>query len=120
MAAVAPAELAGLRHRLLPQRHDDRQIDVAGRVPGVEHALRGFDVITRPGKENVVDVSLRIAVVERKPARLDLHHDAVPGQEYVVHLRQREAIALHAARGNGARMSQAVAITAAEDIHRYA
>src|SRR6185312_11599649 len=69
-----------------------RQFDEARAVAGVEHALRGLAVAGRTSEEDVVHVGLRVAVVERKPARLDLHHNAVPGQEHVVHVRQREAV----------------------------
>src|SRR5262249_22272604 len=58
----------GLRRR----RH--RQLDVAGGIAAVKYPLRRLAVVAGPGEEDVVDVALWIAVVERKPARLDLHH----------------------------------------------
>ena len=41
--------------------------------------------------ENVRHERLRISIVQREPARLDLHHDSVPGQKHVVRRRQRES-----------------------------
>ncbi len=55
-------------------------------------ALGGFAIVGGLGPENVGDERLRIAVVKREPARLDLHHDAVAGQEDVIRGGQREAI----------------------------
>src|SRR5215472_5134668 len=99
-------------------RPNPRQIDEGGGPAGVIHALRGLLVVLGAREEYVVDVGLRIAVVERKPARLDLHHQAVAGQEHVVHLRQREAVLLHLARRYGTRVAQALAVTPAEYVHR--
>src|SRR3546814_19658702 len=51
-------------------------------------------------QEDVGDEGLRIAVIERELARLDLHHDAVPRLEHMVHRRQAEFIALRNAGGD--------------------
>src|SRR3546814_5769841 len=51
-------------------------------------------IIPGLGEEDVGDESLRVAVVERELARLDLHHDPVPRLEHVIHRRQAEFIAL--------------------------
>ena len=79
--------------------------------------LRGLAVVAGLGEENVRYVGLWVAVVEREPARLDLHHDAVARQKHMVHVRQCEPVALHLARRNGAGMDQTLAVTSAEDVH---
>ena len=64
-------------------------------------ALRGFAVVGGLGPENVGHESLRVAVVKRKPARLDLHHDAVARQEDVVGVGEIEAIEQWLVGGDG-------------------
>ena len=71
---------------------DHRQFDEARLARRVVDPLRGFSIILRLGPEDVVDEGLRIAVVEREPARLNLHHDAVARQEDVVRRGQGEAV----------------------------
>ena len=44
-------------------------------------ALRGFLKVAGLGPEDIGDEGLRVAVVEREPARLDLHHDSWPGRK---------------------------------------
>src|SRR5579862_6516144 len=97
---------------------DHRQIDEARDSADVENALRRLLIVLGAREEDVVDVGLRIAVVERKPARLDLHHQTMAGQKHVIHLRQREAVLLHLAGGYRARVAQALAIASAEYVHR--
>ena len=53
-----------------------------------EDALAGRDVIRLPGQENIIDISLGIAVIEGKPSALDLDHDPVSLEETVVVLVQ--------------------------------
>src|ERR1700687_5586456 len=96
---------------------DHRQIDETRRAPGMKDPLRGLAVVSGPGEENVRYVGLWVAVVEREPARLDLHHDAVARQKHMVHVRQCEPVALHLARRKGAGMDQAPPVTSAEDVH---
>ena len=71
---------------------DHRQLDEARLAGGVVDPLRRLPVIARLGPEDIGDEGLRIAVVQREPARLDLHHDPVPRQENVVRRRQGEAV----------------------------
>ena len=78
---------------------DDRQLDGAGFARRMVDALGGFPVVLRLGPEDVGDEGLRVAVVEREPARLDLHHDAVAGQEDVVGGGQGEAVGEGLVRG---------------------
>src|SRR6266704_6935332 len=63
---------------------DDRQLDKGCLAGGVIDALGGFAKVAGLGPENVGNESLGIAVVQRKPARLDLHHDAVALQEHMI------------------------------------
>jgi hypothetical protein len=65
----------------------NRQVDVARGFGLVKYPLRGLHVIRGLGKEDVGHKGLRVAIVEREPARLDLHHDPVAGQEYMVGIR---------------------------------
>src|SRR5258708_14300863 len=50
----------------------------------------GLPIVTRFGHKNIVDVSLRVTVVQREPARLHLNHQAMSGQEDMVRIRQIE------------------------------
>src|SRR5580658_4506265 len=49
-----------------------------------EYLLRGFSEIGCPRLKNVLHISLGIAVVEREPGALHLHHDAMPLQEGMI------------------------------------
>src|SRR6266704_4451131 len=71
---------------------DDRQLDKGYLARGVVDALGGFAKVAGLGPENVGNESLGIAVVEREPARLNLHHDAVAGQKHVIRRGKRETI----------------------------
>src|SRR5580698_6841412 len=80
--------------------------------------LYGFSEICRLGPENICYERLRIAVIERKPARLDLHHDPVARKEYVVCRREGEVIQEGRTGRNRFGNLQALAISAAENIGR--
>src|SRR3979409_2091641 len=54
--------------------------------------LRGLAIVCRLGPEDVLDERLGISIVKREPARLDLNHDPVARQKYVVGCRQGPAI----------------------------
>ena len=69
-----------------------RQLDEARLLRGVVDALGGLTIVGRLGPEDIGHERLRVAVVQREPARLDLHHDPMPRQEDVVGRRQREAV----------------------------
>jgi hypothetical protein len=75
---------AGLLHQ--------RQLDIAGVGGRVVDALLGLLVIAGFGEHHVGYEGLRVAVIEREPCRLHLHHDAVAGPEYVVRGGQIELI----------------------------
>src|SRR5262245_4812328 len=97
---------------------DDRQLDEAGLIRSAIHALRCLAIVPRLSEENVVDEGLRVAVVKREPAGLDLHHDAVTRQEHVIRVWQREAIGLQVVGGNRAGMLKSVAITSTRSEER--
>src|SRR5690349_10343176 len=80
-------------------RGDQWQLDESGLAGRMVDALGGFAIVGGLGPENVGDEGLRIAVVEWKPARLNLHHNAVAGQEDVIRRGKREAIEQRLVRG---------------------
>src|SRR5450759_5107604 len=97
-------------------RHNQGQFDGACLAGRVVETLHGFAVVLRLCKENIGDERLRIAVVQRKPTRLDLHHDAMAGQEDMVRRRQSEAVKQGLVGGDGFCRLQALAIAATEDV----
>src|SRR5882762_5865123 len=66
------------------RRRDQRHLDERGLPGRVVDALRRYPIVAGLSPENIGDESLRIAVVQREPARLNLHHDAVARQEHVI------------------------------------
>jgi len=95
---------------------DERELDEAGLAGSVVDVLGGFAVVAGLGPENVGDERLRIAVVKWEPARLDLHHDPVAGQEDVVRGRQVELVEQRLVGGDGLRRLKALAIAAPENV----
>src|SRR5437899_12440648 len=91
MAGAPPKIDRETRKTTLRIRHQ-RQFEEACLAGGVIDTLRSLAIILGICPEDAGDESLRIAVVEREPARLDLHHHAVAWQEHVVRRGQREAI----------------------------
>src|SRR5713101_1692729 len=75
---------------------------------GVIHALGGLHKIRRLRIRNV-DEGLRVAVGEREPRTLNLHHDAVPAPESVVDVLHREADLLNLAGSEGLWLFETVA-----------
>src|SRR6266567_8314031 len=63
---------------------DDRQLDKCGLAKGVIDALGGFAIVGGLGPENVGNESLGIVVVQRNPARLDLHHAPLAPPEHML------------------------------------
>ena len=54
--------------------------------------MRRFHEILGLGEHDVRYEGLRVAIVEREPGGLDLHHDAVAGEERVAHVRQTQTV----------------------------
>ena len=80
------------------------------------NSLRCLPVVTGLGPEDVGDERLRIAVIEREPARLDLHHDSMAGQEHMVRVRQHELVGQRLIGLYGAGGFEALAVAAAENV----
>src|SRR5690242_21555778 len=78
-----------------------RQLNKAGLIRGVVNTLCGFVVVGGLGPENIGHKGLRIAVVEREPARLDLHHDAVARKENMIRGREIKFVEKWFVRGEG-------------------
>jgi len=74
-SAIQPPALykTGLRRRY------KRQLNEAPRRRRVVHPLCGFSIVLGLGPEDVGNESLRVTIVQGKPARLHLHHDAMAG-----------------------------------------
>src|ERR1700683_2291596 len=102
------------QHTVLRLRHQ-WQFDKTSLAGRVIYALRRFAIVIRLGPENVRDKSLRITVVQRKPAGLNLHHDAMAGQENMVRRGKVEAIEQGLAGSDGLGILQTFAIAATED-----
>src|ERR1700688_1046778 len=64
------------------------QLDETALFRGVVDPLRRLAVLARFGQEDIGHERLRIAVVKREPARLNLHHDLVPRKENMVGRRE--------------------------------
>src|SRR6266850_6866221 len=104
---------------LISRRRDQRQLDEARlfvTLPRrVIDALRGFAKIALLGPEDIGHESLRVAIVKREPARLDLHHDTVARQEDMIRGWQSESVEQRNVGSNWFRHFQAFAVAAAED-----
>src|SRR6202021_1849720 len=77
--------------RLFGRRRHHRQVDEASAGGAVKDLDRRFLVIAGFGEKDIVHVGLRVSVIQGKPARLHLHHNAVSRQEHMIGGRQREA-----------------------------
>src|ERR1700747_231905 len=92
------------------QRGHQRKLDEACLTSRVVDTLHSFPVIPGVGPEDVGHEGLRIPVIEREPAGLHLHHDAVSGQEDVVSGGQRKFIEKRLIGRDGLRSLEALAI----------
>src|SRR2546421_2924939 len=70
----------------------DRQIDVCCEFCAAKDAMCGRLEIAVARFENIGNEFLRIAIDERKPCALDLHHDFVADEEAMIHLVQAESV----------------------------
>ncbi len=94
-----------------------RQIDKTGFTARVINPLNRLYVVIRFGEEDIGHESLRISIIEGKPARLDLHHDPVTGQKNVIHRGQDELVGQRGIRRNRFRRLETFPISAAKNIH---
>jgi len=95
---------------------DQWEFDEGGLAGGVVDALGGFAKIGGLGPKGVRDESLRIAIVEREPGGLDLHHDAVAGQKNVIGGGEREAVEERLVWREGFRRFETFAVVAAKNV----
>src|SRR3977135_1339330 len=84
-----------------PPGLDDRQRYSRGISPAAIDLLRRRAVIGVLGFEDVGDVGLRVAVDQRKPTALDLHHDPMALLEAVIAAVQVDHVLLDLARLDG-------------------
>src|SRR5688500_16021721 len=70
----------------------DRQFDEAGLLRREPDALRCRTIVAWLRFSDILDERLRIAVVQREPARLNLHHQPVSGKKRVIRLGHTHAI----------------------------
>ena len=75
---------------LLVRNH--RHLDKARLIWRMIYPLCRGLVVRRLCPENVLNKRLRVAIIERELARLDLHHHPVAGQKYVVRGRQLKVL----------------------------
>src|SRR5262245_46591778 len=94
-AASSKAIVSGIREfmgQLLLRFRNQRQLDETGAVRRVVDSLSCFAIVFGFGPEDVLHKRLWIAIVEREPARLNLHDDPVAREKDVISRRQCESI----------------------------
>ncbi len=98
---------------------NDWQFDEAGIAGRVIDPLCCFLVVLHLREENVANERLRIAVVQREPSGLDLHHDAMSWKENMVRMGQPEFIKERLTRRDRFRGFKTFAISAAKDVRGH-
>src|SRR5690606_12175759 len=89
---------------------NDGQLQMARSIGCPMYPVPRADIAFGRSVEDVVDVSLWIAIVQRKPAALDLHHYPMPRCECMKHLRHADRVLLDLVRRNGLGLLEAVAV----------
>src|ERR1700678_4532622 len=97
LSSCPNSETSGSKQDLL-MCWNHRQIAKTGCAARVVNPLNSLYVVIRCGKKDIGHESLRISIIEGKPARLDLHHDPVTGEKNVIHGGQGELVGQ---RGSG-------------------
>jgi len=69
-----------------------RQLDEAGLIGRVIDSLRGLLVVLRLRGENILHKFLRITIIQWKPRGLNLNHETMPRQKYVIGIGQIKTI----------------------------
>src|SRR6266545_5150620 len=90
------------------------QAHVRGKPRRTIHALLGDLEVGVCGLEDVRDILLRIAVVEREPGALHLHHDLVPLAEAVMAPMQIDSVFIDFVRSDRLRFLEALAKTSTD------
>src|SRR5579864_2423929 len=111
-------QTAGLALAGLVRSSNYRQLNKALLAGCVVNPLYRLLVVARLGPEDALHERLWIAVVERKPARLHLHHDSMARQEDVVSVGQRELVQQRRVGGNRFSSGEALAIAATQNTGR--
>src|ERR1700722_1390746 len=93
------------------------QIDKTGRTAYMVDALNCLYVVLWFGKKDIRYESLRISIIEWKPAGLNLHHYPVPRQKYVIHRRQDELVRQRRIGSDRLRRLETLPISAPKNIH---
>ena len=88
---IIRANRNGSRKELLSRSHQ-WQLDEAGVFRRVIDFLRSLAIVGWFRPEDAPHKSLRVAVIQREPARVHLHHDLVAGQEDAVCGWQLESV----------------------------
>src|ERR1044072_7869512 len=101
-------------HRRLLNR---RQHYTAGGPTAEPDTLRRLFIVILLSVHNILDVRLRVAVVQRKEGRLHLDHDSMAPPKYVVHVGQFPCVALHFAWLEWRGLRKAFQVAAAEDLN---
>src|SRR6185503_20631970 len=82
----------------------------------VVNSLCCFSVVPGFGPEDALHERLRVPVVKREPARLNLHHDSMPGQKDVIRGRQRKPVFQRLIGYDRFRNLQTLAITSTKHV----
>src|SRR5580658_2352752 len=93
--------------------HEDVGLDARGLALPVVHVLSDLHKVGRLGIRDIQE-GLRIAIRERKPGALNLHHDAMAAAKSVVHVLHREGYFLDLAGCERFRSFKTVAEFSAE------
>ena len=101
---------------LLITRLENLQLNPALGFGFVINLVGCFDKVFGLGFENVVHVLLRVAVNQRKPGALDVHHDPVPLLEGMADVLKWQINFRHLARHEWLRFFVAVAESTSNDI----
>src|SRR5271166_812288 len=83
---------------------------------GMIDTLHRFSIVLRLGPKDIGHKRLWIPIIQGKPARLNLHHDAVARQKYVVGIRQCKPVKQQFIAGNRLGVLQAFSIPTPENI----
>src|SRR5215216_401928 len=104
---------------IIHHRHllNDRQHYRAGVRTAEPDTLRRLFIVILLSVHNILDVRLRVAVVQREERRLHLDHDSMARPKYVVHVGQFPCVALHFAWLEWRGLRKAFQVAAAEDLN---
>lgn len=97
---------------------DQGEFDETRVVWRMVNPLDSSPVLSRLGKKDVGYEGLRVSVVEREPARLDLRHDPVAWPEDVIRRGQGKAVQEWRIGRDGFGVLEALAIATAKNIGR--